>query len=90
MKFPRHTQDGTGWVISTKYLKKIADQLEKQGQEGELSDTEPSLEQIEMVLLIVEELLPDPIPLPTIKPGDRVYHERFEALVSHKTQIVKE
>ncbi|MFD1179642.1 hypothetical protein ACFQ3W_25545 [Paenibacillus puldeungensis] len=25
------------------------------------------------------EFDPDPIPLPTIKPGDRVHHDRFEA-----------
>jgi hypothetical protein len=56
LMYPRHPRDETGWVISVEFLSKIADRLNRQSHEGNLSDEEPTLEQIEMVLLVVEEL----------------------------------
>ncbi|MGO4540357.1 hypothetical protein [Paenibacillus sp. 2TAB19] len=55
-QFPRQPKNENGWVISTEFLREISDVLNRQSHEGNLSDAEPSLEQIEMVLMALEEV----------------------------------
>lgn len=55
VKFPRQPKREGGWTVAMDYLKGISDRLYDLSCFGDLGDTPPSLEQIEMVLLAVEE-----------------------------------